>query len=261
MVSPLLASSSDTTCLSATRNVTKDIQTHQGADSSIRGAHETLNWPGMQAAILETWLSCGVCAQYLSEQLREPMKSLSWTWSTVRADLFQLNGSNHLVVVDHSDYFEPELLRNTLACTVIRVMKFAPYGIPEESITGNGLATISSWAINSLASTELTENHSPITVGETGKPNPLLRSQKGVKKIKRSWGSVTASLSISKHPPTGVKLSLCSAIDVSQISGHYPHRYQSTRPDFTSVNSSRTGKEQLELHQSCPGEWQPWELP
>ena len=62
----------------------------------------------------------------------------------------------------HSDYFEPELLRNTLACTVIRVMKrnFAPYGTPDECITGNGAATISqSRAINtqvSLESTDLT---------------------------------------------------------------------------------------------------------
>ena len=41
---------------------------HQGPDSSIRQAHESLFWPGMQAAIQEKCLSCGLCAQYLSER-------------------------------------------------------------------------------------------------------------------------------------------------------------------------------------------------
>ena len=48
---------------------------HQGADSSIRRARESTYWPGMPAGIRETCLSCGVCAQYLSERPREPMRS------------------------------------------------------------------------------------------------------------------------------------------------------------------------------------------
>ena len=35
---------------------------HQGADTSIRRALESLYWSGMQAAIRQTCLSCGVCA-------------------------------------------------------------------------------------------------------------------------------------------------------------------------------------------------------
>lgn len=48
---------------------------HQGTKSSIWQTRESISWPGMQAAVRETWLSCGVCAQYLSERPREPMKS------------------------------------------------------------------------------------------------------------------------------------------------------------------------------------------
>ena len=69
------------------------------------------------------------------------MGSQDIPWSKVSADLFQLNGSNYLVLVDHySDYFELEPLRNTLAITVIRAMKrnFARYGILDECITDNG---------------------------------------------------------------------------------------------------------------------------
>ena len=110
---------------------------HQGADSSIRRARESLFWPGMQAAIRESCLSCGICSQFLSERPQGPMKSHeipNRPWSKVSADIFQLAGSNYLVMVDHySDFFELESLRNTTASTVIRAMKrnFARHGIPD----------------------------------------------------------------------------------------------------------------------------------
>ena len=118
---------------------------HQGADSGIRRARESLFWPGMQAAIREKCLSCGLCAQYLSERPREPMKSHeipTRPWSKISADLFQLDGSNYLVMVDHySDFFELDPLGgNTSANAVIRAMKrqFARHGIPDECISDNG---------------------------------------------------------------------------------------------------------------------------
>ena len=117
---------------------------HRRTDSSIRWARESVYWPGKQVVIRQTCSSCGVFAQYLSERPREPMGSHDipfQPWSKVSVDLFQLNGSNYLVLVDHySDYFELEPLQNTLASTVIRSMKgnFARYGIPEECITDNG---------------------------------------------------------------------------------------------------------------------------
>ena len=77
---------------------------HQGSDSSIRRAHEYLFGPGMQAAIRETCLACGTCAQYLAERPKEPMLSHSIPsrpWLKLSADLFQLDGQHILVVVDH----------------------------------------------------------------------------------------------------------------------------------------------------------------
>lgn len=117
---------------------------HQGADSSIRRARESVYWPGMQAAIRQTCSTCGVCSQYLSERPQEPMQSHaipSRPWERVSADLFQLNGSNYLVLVDHySDYIELEPLKNTSAVAVIRALKrnFARHGIPDECVTDNG---------------------------------------------------------------------------------------------------------------------------
>ena len=90
---------------------------HQGADSSIRRARESVYWPGMQAAIRQTRFWFGVCSQYLTERPQEPIQSHaipSLPWERVSADLFQLDGSNFLVLVDHySDYFEFDPLRNT----------------------------------------------------------------------------------------------------------------------------------------------------
>ena len=118
---------------------------HQGVDSSIRRARESLFWPGMQAAIKEKCLSCGLCARYVCERPQEPMKSHTIPirpWSKISADLFQLDGNNYLVMVDHySDHIELDSLSgNTSANTVIKAMKrqFARHGIPDELVTDNG---------------------------------------------------------------------------------------------------------------------------
>ena len=108
---------------------------HQWAYSSMRRARESLFWPGMQTAIKEKCLSCGLCAQYVNERPQEPMKSNTIPirpWSKISVDLFQLDGSNYLVMVDHySDYIELDSLSgNTSANSVIRAMKrqFARHG-------------------------------------------------------------------------------------------------------------------------------------
>ena len=90
-------------------------------------------------------LSCGLCVQYVSERPQEPMKSHTIPirpWSKISADLFQLDGNNYLVMVDHySDYIELDSLSgNTSANTVIKAMKrqFARHGIPDKLVTDNG---------------------------------------------------------------------------------------------------------------------------
>ena len=81
---------------------------HQDEDSSIRRARISVYWPAMQAACS----SCGVCSQYLRDGPQELMQSHtipSRPWERVSADLFRLDGSNYLVLMDHySDYIELE---------------------------------------------------------------------------------------------------------------------------------------------------------
>ena len=123
----------------------RNTQSVPGADNSIRRARESLFWTGMQAAIKENCLSCGICAQYVNERPQEPIKSHTIPtrpWSKMSADIFQLNGNNYLVMVDHySDYTELDSFSgNTTANSVIRAMRrqFACHGMPDELIIDNG---------------------------------------------------------------------------------------------------------------------------
>ena len=62
-------------------------------------------------------------------------------WSKFGVDMFTLNNINYLLLVDYfSSYFEVDELRDRLARTVIRKMKydFARYGLPYIVVSENG---------------------------------------------------------------------------------------------------------------------------
>ena len=103
----------------------------------------------MSAAIRHACSTCGLCAQYKAEQPTEPMQSQEipqFPWERISVDLFQLDGKQYLVSVDHySDFIEIDSLRNTSATAVINAMKknFARLGIPQVCISDNGPQFIS----------------------------------------------------------------------------------------------------------------------
>jgi transposase InsO family protein len=122
---------------------------HLGAESNIRMCKDIIFWPGMQAAIKDECSNCGICAQYASENPKEPMKSQpipQYPWQIVSQDLFQWGSSHYLITVDHySDFIEVDELNDTLSSTVITHTKahFARHGIPEILLTDNGPQFIS----------------------------------------------------------------------------------------------------------------------
>ena len=155
---------------------------HQGADSSIRWSQECRQLSERHVYRVE------FCSQFLSERPQEPMKSHeipNRPWSKVTADIFQLAGSNYLVMVDqYNHFFELDSLRNITASTVIRAMKrsFARYGIPDECITDNDPQFGSH---DFLAAIVLLENTDLLwlsrhltTAGQTEKLNPRWRLQR-----------------------------------------------------------------------------------
>ncbi|XP_028394422.1 uncharacterized protein K02A2.6-like [Dendronephthya gigantea] len=187
---------------------------HQGADSSIRRARETLFWPGMSAAIRQTCSSCGLCAQYKSERPTEPMKSQeipTLPWERVRVDLFQLDGKTYLVTVDHySDFIEIDWLKNTSAMAVINAMKknFTRAGIPRVCISDNG-PQFSSHEYSQFAS-EYGFNpvkSSPYHSKGNGKAESAVKVAKNILKKARHEDPYLALLAYRNTPQQGHKFS------------------------------------------------------
>jgi len=117
---------------------------HLGLEACLRRARDILYWPGMQAEVKQAVQCCRVCREFKPNQCRQPMMSHpvpNRPWSKVSADIFLLDGSSYLIMVDHySDFWEIDQLQNTLSSYVIHKMKrhFSRYGIPDTLITDNG---------------------------------------------------------------------------------------------------------------------------
>lgn len=106
-------------------------------------ARQTVWWPGLSAQIEELVLNCQTCIQERANP-REPLmptKLPDRPWQKLGADLFSLNSSSYLLVVDYySRYVEIARLGPTRSADVIVHLKsmFARHGIPELLVTDNG---------------------------------------------------------------------------------------------------------------------------
>ena len=117
---------------------------HFGIQRMRERAIRSVYWPGISAQIAEMVKNCRICAKNKPERA-EPLKPTPLPdrpWKKVGADLFQIRGSNYLVVVDYySRYIEmAKLDRNTTSSNVIIHLKsiFARHGIPEVLVSDNG---------------------------------------------------------------------------------------------------------------------------
>ena len=83
---------------------------HTGIQSRLRRARETVYWPGMNSDLTDHISKCDICSSYQSHQAREPLIShevADRPWQKIGADVFTLDGTDYLCVVDYySSYFE-----------------------------------------------------------------------------------------------------------------------------------------------------------
>ena len=82
----------------------KILASHIGIEGCLRRAREILYWPGMTAAIRD---SCGTCNIFRMEQPKEPLmpqKVPERPWAKVAVDLFTLDKTKNIIIVD--DYLQ-----------------------------------------------------------------------------------------------------------------------------------------------------------
>ena len=126
------------------RMLEKIHSAHQGIEKSILNATDTMFWPSMRADIKEACEKCATCAQYANRHQPEPMLHHpipDLPWQFVSQDIFQHGSQRYLVTVDHySDFFEVDVLEDTLASTIVSCTKkiFARHGVPMVCLTDNG---------------------------------------------------------------------------------------------------------------------------
>ena len=165
---------------------------HKGAESDPTKVAAIREWQFQQ-----TKLQCSASWECAHN------KPCRW-WSKVSTYLFQLNGSNYLVLVDrYSDYSEREPLRNTLASTVIRAMKRNFARIPDECITDNGPQFAS--RMLAFCSRVRVYQYKIVILPQPRKWEGRISSydfQDYFKEIK-SWGPVLSSFGVPKHAQQG----------------------------------------------------------
>lgn len=123
--------------------LTKLHEGHLGMTKCRARAKHSVWWPGLSGELTKLIESCDTCARErvnFKETLL-PTEFPSRPWSTVGADLFQLDNKHYLVVVDYfSRYFEVAKLTSTSSEGVVEHFKsiFARHGIPEVVRSDNG---------------------------------------------------------------------------------------------------------------------------
>ena len=116
---------------------------HQGIVRCTLLAKTAVWWPGISRDITDFIKKFPECARDTIPN-KEPLISTSlpkYPWQKVAADLFALQGSNYLVIVDYfSRYPEVIQLRSTTSMSIVNAPKstFARHGIAEVLMTDNG---------------------------------------------------------------------------------------------------------------------------
>ena len=117
---------------------------HMGIEKSKRRARDAVYWPLLSQRIAEMVSKCNMCLEHRKENTKEPMipfRIPTIPWEVVATDLFTLDNSDYLLIVDYySRFFEVVKLPDTKSTTVITHSKsiFSRHGIPAEVVSDNG---------------------------------------------------------------------------------------------------------------------------
>ena len=126
------------------RTSRKGRKRHQGRESTLRSARETIYWPNMKGDIKDFTSKCETCASYSTRQQKETLISYDVPdrpRTKISTDPFDLDHKSYMVTIDYfSGFFEIDRLYDLKVSTVIRKLKthMARYGIPDEVVLDSG---------------------------------------------------------------------------------------------------------------------------
>lgn len=126
---------------------------HNGIESTLKLAKDTIFWPGISQEIKEKVSNCQTCLEFGNQQRKLPMQSHSipeFPFEQLSMDIFEATvkgkRTNFLVIVDHySDFFEVEKLEDMTSQTIIELCKpqFSRHGFPKQVTTDGGPSFVS----------------------------------------------------------------------------------------------------------------------
>ena len=116
---------------------------HQGIAKCRERAKQSVWGPGLSKQIEDLVDKCDKCSKERQHRVEPmiPSDVPERPWRTVGSDLFELNGSNYLLVVDYlSAFVEIVKLNNISSASILNNLKsiFARHGIPEIVVTDYG---------------------------------------------------------------------------------------------------------------------------
>ena len=119
------------------------MKIHSGHQEMVRcnqRLKQSVWWPGVNSQMSQMVQECQVCIKNAKNR-REPLMTTptpDYPWQMVGTDLFDLNGTNYLLVTDYFSRY-PEVIKLT-SSAVITALKsmFSRHGIPEIVRSDNG---------------------------------------------------------------------------------------------------------------------------
>lgn len=118
-------------------------QGHQGIHRCRLRARSSVWWPELSRQIASLVKQCPTCSRETTPH-KEPLISSElpqYPWQKVASDLFMLDGTTYLLVVDYlSRYPEVIKLSSTTSRSIITALKsvFSRHGVPETLLSDNG---------------------------------------------------------------------------------------------------------------------------
>jgi transposase InsO family protein len=117
---------------------------HNGVDTMLRRARETVYWPGMLNDLKVFADNCRSCQELKPANQKEPLiqhDTAKRPWQKIGCDLFEIEGRDYLIVVDYcTNFIEVDLMNPPTSQKVVNTLEklCARYGIPQTIVSDNG---------------------------------------------------------------------------------------------------------------------------